>query len=215
MYLARKEIVFSCLQDIFESKFVQLVVNIFQLFHRVLSNLQIIEICSYHIQSISINNALIQWPVDWVHSILLIPFIHRWKCLTSLVSACPPPETTSSSQSLPCKSSLLRMLQENSPPCWAPFCNATSFLAGCHRSLSSTKGSIVKIKEKSPVNEGRWGRHKLDSDHRALVRKRSDTLGRGSVPQLHLTLAFELQGVPLTTGRRIYLQLQRPMCVHP
>ena len=45
----------------------------------------------------------------------------------------------------------------------------------------------------SPVNEGRWGGHKLDSDHRALVRKRSDTLGRGSVPQLHLTLAFELE----------------------
>ena len=69
--------------------------------------------------------------------------------------------------------------------------------------------------KKSPVNEGGWGRHKLDSDHRALVRKRSDTLCRGSVPQLHLTLAFELEGVHLTTGRRLYLRLQRPMCVHP
>ena len=54
---------------------------------------------------------------------------------TSWLSACPPPETLCSSQSLPCRSSLLRMLQENSPPCWAPFCSATNFLAGCQRSL--------------------------------------------------------------------------------
>ena len=124
-------------------------------------------------------------------------FIHNgnaFNCLTSLVSACPPPETVSSSQSLPCKSSRLRMLQENSPPCWAPFCNATSFLAGCHRSLKRTKDSIVKVYltcKNSPVNERRWGRHKLYSDYCALVRKRSDTLGRGSVPQLHFTLTFE------------------------
>ena len=61
--------------------------------------------------------------------------------LTSCVSPpCPPPETASSSQSLPCKSSLLRRVQENSPPCWAPFCNATNFLAGCHWSLSKRWG---------------------------------------------------------------------------
>ena len=52
---------------------------------------------------------------------------------------------------------------------------------------------MLRYKKNPPVNEGRWGRHKLDSDHRALVRKRSDTLGRGSVPQLYLTLAFELE----------------------
>ena len=45
IYLERdEENVFSCLQDILESKFVQLVVNIFQFLYCVLSHLQIIEI---------------------------------------------------------------------------------------------------------------------------------------------------------------------------
>ena len=61
--------------------------------------------------------------------------LSNFHSFTSWLSACPPPETLSSSQSLPCRSSLLRMLQENSPPCWAPFCSATNFLAGCQRSL--------------------------------------------------------------------------------
>ena len=65
-----------------------------------------------------------------------------------------------------------------------------------------------------PVNEGRWGRHELHSDHSALVRKRSDTLGRGSVPQLHLTLVDELFFIKHQFSGS-YLQLQTPMCVHP
>ena len=46
---------------------------------------------------------------------------------------------------------------------------------------------MSKRYKNSPVNEGRWGGHELDSDHCALVRKSSDTLGRGSVPQFDLT----------------------------
>ena len=48
-----KEIFSSCLKDIFQSKFVQLVIDILQLFHCVLPNLQIIEMCRNCIPSIS------------------------------------------------------------------------------------------------------------------------------------------------------------------